>query len=186
MVHMPFRKLSRMLNASIGPMAWLVFLYNDEIMGDCESYFALCLAGTAAFPIVAFLGTPMVANTMWTVTYFCALRMLGYSSSVNNFLETISTAITAVVATAEDIGAWLRATEDRGGDILKTANLDFMATLRNSLFNLNIALDELQVQHLMAIEDLLDMTTRKLNVLNIRQAKATIFTTKLRAFMVTG
>lgn len=167
-------------------MVWLVFLYYDEIMGDSESYFALCLAGTAAFPIMAFLGTPMVVNTVWTVICLCALRMLGYFSSVNNFLETVSTVITAVVATAENIGAWLRVTEDRGHDIFKTANLDFMATLRNSLFNLNIALDELQVQHLMAIEDLLDMTTRKPNVLNLRQAKAIIFTTKLRAFVVTG
>lgn len=64
MVYMPFYKLSRMLNASIGPMVWLVFLYNNEIMGDCESYFVLCLIGTAAFPIVVFLRTPMVINTI--------------------------------------------------------------------------------------------------------------------------
>lgn len=120
-----------------------MFLYNDKIMGDCESYFALCLVGTVAFPIVAFLRTPMVINTMWTVIYFYTLRMLGYSSSVNNFLETISIAITIVIATAKDINVWLRVTEDRGRDILKIANLDFIATLRNSLFNLNIALDEL-------------------------------------------
>jgi hypothetical protein len=126
---------------------------------------------------MTFLGTPMVANTVWTVTPFRALRVCIYSSSVVDFLETVSAAITAVMATAENFGAWLRATEGWGSDVLETANLDFMATLGNDFFDLEVALNYFQVGHLMAIDNLLDMTTRKLHIVNLRHAKATVFST---------
>ena len=155
-------------------------------MDSRDSYFAFCLAGTTALLIMTYLGTPMIANTVGAVTSFRALRVLKYSSSVTDFLETISTAIIAVVATAENVGAWLRATEDRGRDVFETANLNCMATLRNTLFDLDVAFNDFQVRHLMAKYRFLDMTTRKLHILNLRHARATIFTTKLGTFVLTG
>lgn len=112
----------------------------------------------------------MIANTVGAVTSFRALRVLKYSSSVMDFLETISAVITAVVATTENVAAGLRATEDRGRDIFVTANLNCMATLRNTLFDLGVAPNDFQVRHLMAKDSFLDITTRKLHVLNLRHA----------------
>ena len=91
---------------------------------------------------MTYLGTPMIANTVGAVTYFRALRVLKYSSSVMDLLETISAATIAVVATAENVGAWLRATEDRGRDVFVTANLNFMATFRNTPFDLYVTFND--------------------------------------------
>jgi hypothetical protein len=79
--------------------------------------------------------------------------VVGYPSSVNNVLETISTAFTTVVATAKNIGTWLRAIEVRRRYILRTANLDFMATLRNGLFNLSVALDGFHCVYIHLVDD---------------------------------
>lgn len=81
----------------------------------------------------------MIVNTVGAVISFRVLRVLKYSSSVMDFLETISVVTTAVVAITENVVAGLRVTEDRGRDIFVTANLNCMATLRNSLFDLGVA-----------------------------------------------
>ena len=142
-----------------------------------DSCLALCLAGATAFLIMTHLGTPMVANTVWTVTPFHALRVLKYASLIQDFLKAISAAFTAVVATTVDFGAWIRATEDRGRDIFETVNLNGMAALRHSLFDLDAAFNDFQVGQLMAKDILLDMTTMKLYALNFDHARATIFAT---------
>lgn len=46
------------------------------MMDSSKSYLALYLAGTTTLPIMACLTTPMVANTVWTVTRFLAARVL--------------------------------------------------------------------------------------------------------------
>ena len=128
----------------------------------------------------------MIADAVGPVTTFRAFRVLKYSSSIADFLETISTATAAVVATAENVGAWPRATEDRGRYIFETANSNCMATFWNTFFDLDVAFNDFQVRHLMAKDSFLDMTTRKLHVLNFCHARTTIFTTKLGTFVLTG
>lgn len=138
------------------------------------------------FPIMTYLGIPMIANAVRTVTFFRALRVLKYSASIVDFLEIISAAIAAVVATAKNVGAWPRATEDRRRYIFETSNLNCMATFWNIFFDLDVAFYNFQVRHLMAKDRFLDMTTRKLHVLNSRHARTTIFTTKLGTLVLTG
>lgn len=152
----------------------------------CGSYLALYLAGTAALAIVTCLGAPVAANPVWTTTCLLARRVLKNLSALMNLLEAVSTAATAIVATAENFSAWLRTVEPRCRDVLETANLDCMSTLGYLLFNFYITLEKFQVQHLVAEDSFLDMATWKLHVFNPCHARATIFTTKFGTFMLTG
>jgi uncharacterized UPF0160 family protein len=87
------------------------------------------------------LGTPVIAGTMWAITFFNALRVLELSSSIVDFDEAFSTATTTVVATAKKASTWLRTAKDWRRDILETADLNCMTTPRNSLFHPDVALD---------------------------------------------
>lgn len=149
-------------------------------------YLAFHLTVTTALPIMTWLGTPMIANTVRAVASFRALPVAKYFYSIINFIKTIRAAITAVVTTTENFGARFRATEERGRDIFEAANLNCMATPSNSLFDLDVTFNDFQVLHLMAKDSFLGMATGKLHVLNLRQARATIITAQLGTFVLTG
>jgi hypothetical protein len=116
---------------------WSDFEDSDSSM----SYLTLCLAGTAVFPSMTCLGTPVIAGTVWAIAFFNALRVLEFSSSIVDSDKASSTATATIVATAKKASTWLRTAEDWRGDILETANLNRMTTPRNSFLHPDIALD---------------------------------------------
>jgi hypothetical protein len=58
------------------------------------------------------LRTPVIAGTMWAITFSNALRVLEFSSSIMELDEAFSTATTTVVATAKKTSTWLRTAKD--------------------------------------------------------------------------
>jgi hypothetical protein len=89
------------------------------------------------------------------------------------------------VTAAENLGAWLWATEILRCDICKAANLNGMATPGNDLLDLHVTLYGCQIVHLMTQDFLFNMTTGKYHIRDFDQTRTTLFTTKPGTRMIT-
>lgn len=173
MVHMLLRRLSRIVSGSIEPI-YVSFWGGVKMVNG--HYLALCLAVTAAFSIMAFLGAPVIADTAWTITPSPALRMFEHFLSLIRYLETSPAGAATVVTAGENACARLRTKKFLRCDILETADLDFMSTLGNGFFDFDITFDGFQIVHLVTHDSIFDMTAGKLHVMDFRHARTTSFT----------